>query len=102
MTQTKMPVNGFKWRSEKFRFNEVLIQNYNEDSNKGYIIEADVKYPKKLHELYSDLPFLPESMKIEKCKKLVRKLCNTKKYVIHMKALKQAMNPELKLKTHAD
>ena len=34
---------------------------------------TDVKYPKKLHELHSDLPFLPERMEVNKCKKLV---CN--------------------------
>ena len=27
---------------------------------KGYIFEVDVKYPKRLHELHSDLPFLSE------------------------------------------
>ena len=27
------------------RFNEKFIKNYNEDSNNGYILEADVKYP---------------------------------------------------------
>ena len=38
---------------------------------KGYILEVDVKYPKKLHKLHSDLPFLRERMKIDKCEKLV-------------------------------
>ena len=41
------------------RFNEKFIKNYNEDSNKGYIFEADVKYPINLHDLYGDLLFLP-------------------------------------------
>ena len=58
----------------------------------------DVKYPKKLHELHSDLLFLPERMKINKCKKLVCKLSNKKKYVIHINSLKQALNHGLKLK----
>ena len=29
------------------KFNEVFIKNFDEDSNKGYILEVDVKYPKK-------------------------------------------------------
>ena len=37
-----------------------------------------VKYPKKLHDLHSDLPFLPKKMKIDKCKKLVCDLHNKK------------------------
>ena len=37
-------------------------------------------------------------MKIDKCKKLVCDLCNKKKYVVHIKSLKQALNHGLKLK----
>ena len=33
---------------------------------------------KKLHDLHSDLPFLPKGMKIDKCKKLVCNLRNKK------------------------
>ena len=35
------PVDGFKWK-KKLKFNEVFIKNYDEDSNKGYILEVDV------------------------------------------------------------
>ena len=55
------------------KFNEDFIKNYDEDSDKGYILEVDVKYPTNVHVLHSDLPFLPERMKINKCTKLV---CN--------------------------
>ena len=58
----------------------------------------DVRYPKKLNELHSDLPFLPERMKIDKCKKLVCNLSNKKKYAIHINLLKQTLNHGLKLK----
>ena len=37
-------------------------------------------------------------MKIDKCEKLVCKLLNKKKYIVHIKSLKQALNHELKLK----
>ena len=37
-------------------------------------------------------------MKISKCKKLVCNLLNKKKYVVHIKSLKQALNHGLKLK----
>ena len=96
----KLPVNGFKWLdSNKInKINEDFIKNYNENDNKGYILEVDVKYPKRLHELHSDLPFLSERMEINKCKKLICNLSNKKKYVIHVNSLKQALNHGLKLK----
>ena len=94
----KIPVNGFKWIEDTSEINEEFIKNYDEDSDKGYILEVDVKYPKKLHDLHSDLPFLPKRMKIDKCKKLVCNLRNKKKYVVHIKSLKQALNHGLKLK----
>lgn len=40
--QQKLPVNGFKWRRDIFKFNEKLIKEYDGDSNKGYILEVDV------------------------------------------------------------
>ena len=92
----KLPANGFKWVNNEI--NEEFIQNYDENSDKGYILEVDVKYPRKLHDLHSDLPFLPKIKKIDKCKKLVCNLRNKKKYVVHIKSLKQALNHGLKLK----
>ena len=94
----KIPVNGFKWINDVSEINEEFIKNYDENSDKGYIIEADIKYPKKLHHLHSDLPFLPKRMKIDECKKLVCNLRNKKKYVVRIKSLKQALNHGLKLK----
>ena len=93
----KLPVNGFKWVNNEI--NEEFIKNYNENSDKGYIFEVDIKYPRKLHDLHSDLPFLPKRTKIDKCKKLVCNLLNKKKYVAHIKSLKHALNHGLKLKT---
>ena len=97
----KLPVNGFKWTdtsetSAKHVINEEFLKNYNENNDKGYIFEVDVKYPKRLHELHSDLPFLSERMEINKCKKLVCHLFNKKKYVAHINTLKQALNQGLK------
>ena len=92
----KLPVNNFKWVEDTSKINEEFIKNYNENSNKGCILEVDVKYPKKLHDSHNDLPFLPRRMKIDKCKKLVCNLLNKKKYVAHIKSLKQALNHGLR------
>ena len=71
----KLPVNGFKWidnnETAEHVINEKFIKNYNENDNKGYILKVDIRYPKRLHELHSDLPFLSERMKIDKYSKLV-------------------------------
>ena len=48
--------------------------------------------------LHSDLPFLPERKKIGKCNKLVCDFHDKKNYVVHIKALKQALNHVLILK----
>ena len=63
----KLPKNGFKWANNEI--DEEFIKSYDENSDKGYNLEAGVKYLRKLHDLHSDLPFLPKRMKIDKCKK---------------------------------
>ena len=92
----KLPVNGFKW-IENNEINEEFIKNYEESNDKAYIVEVDVKYPRKLHDLHSDLPFLPKRMKIDKCKNSFV-IYVIKKCVVHIKLLKQALNHGLKLK----
>ena len=53
---------------------------------------------KTLHDLHSDLPFLPERMKIDKCSKLVYNLYGKNVYVVHIKSLKQALDHGLTIK----
>ena len=64
-TSQKVPVNGFQRVEELSQFKEDFIKNYDEDSNKGYFLEVDVEYPKNLHNLHSDLPFLLEKKILE-------------------------------------
>ena len=69
----KLPVDGFERikKDDLLKFDEKFIKNYDKNSDKGYILEVDVEYSKNLHKLHSDVPFLPERMKIDKCSKLV-------------------------------
>ena len=53
----------------------------------------------RLFNSHKDLPFLPETKKVEKVEKLVCSIEDKEKYVIHIRALKQALNHGLKLKT---
>ena len=63
----------------------------------GDILEVDVEYPGNIRMLHSNLAFLPERMKINKWSKLVCTTQNKENYVIHIRALKQALNHGLKL-----
>ena len=96
----KWSVKGFKWVKKKklSAFNKDFIKKYDEDSNTGYFLEVDIDYPKELFNFHKDLPFLPERKKAEKVKKLICSIEDKEKYVIHIRALKQALNHGLKLK----
>ena len=94
----KLPVDNFKWIDDLTICTENFIKSYDENSDKGYILEVDIEYPENLYTLHSDLPFLPERMKINKFSKLACTVQNKEKYVIHISALKQALNHGLILK----
>ena len=44
----KLPVKTFEQIEDTYQFNEDIIKNYNEENNKGYILEVHVQYPEKL------------------------------------------------------
>ena len=39
---------------DMLKLNEDFIKNYDEGSDKGHILEVDIKYPKNLYDLHSD------------------------------------------------
>ena len=94
----RLPVNGFKWVEKLSNFNERCIKSFNKNSDVGYFLEVDAEYPKKIFSSHKDLPFLPERKKLEKVEKLVCSIEDKEKYVIHIRALKQALNNGLKFK----
>ena len=62
------------------------------------MFDIDIDYPKSLHDLHSDLPFLPQRMKINNCDKLKCNLYDKNNCVFHISLLKQALNHGLTLK----
>ena len=86
----KLHINGFEWVEELSEFDERFIKNYDENSNKRYILEVDVEYPKNIFNLHKDLPFLAERKKIDQCKKLICSIHDKENYVLYIRALKQA------------
>ena len=73
-----LPVDSFEWMEDLSKIDDDFINNYGEKSDKRYMLEVDVEYLKSLHNLLSDLPFLPERIKADKCKKLVCNLYDKK------------------------
>ena len=55
-------------------------------------VVVDIEYPKTLCVLHSDLSFLPEKIKTNKCPKLVFNVTDKENYSIHIVALKQALS----------
>ena len=82
-----LPVNGFEWIEQLSEFDECFIKNYDENNNRGCILEEDVEYPKNSFNLYCDLPFLSERKKIKKCQKVVCNIHNKENYLVHITAL---------------
>ena len=112
-----LPTGGFKWLKQK-EIDKFNVYNINKDNKKGYILEVDLEYPKKLHNLHNDYPLAAEKITVEKdmlsnyCKtisdkygistalvsKLIPTLGNKQKYVLHYQNLQLYLNLGLKLK----
>ena len=101
----KLPLNDYKWEDDKFIKNLTtsFIMNYDIDKeDRGYIIDCDLIYPKKLHDEHRDYPLAPEKMLCDKygktmgkyvdalpkpSEKLVSTLYDKKNYVVHISLL---------------
>ena len=84
---------------------DMMVRNSNRGV--GYVLEVDVKYPRELHDHHNNLPFMCEKIRVKGpagaraaphgVEKLVPNLHDKKKYVVHVKALKQALDHVLLL-----
>ena len=88
-----LPTGGFKWVD----VNPNEISEVATRTDKGYVLEVDVSYPKELHNQHNDLPFMCERMEINGIEKLVPNLRDKKSYLIHIQALNQALQQGLGL-----
>ena len=83
-----LPTGGFRWVD--VRPEEVEELSTRED--RGYLIEVDICYPSESHDKHNDLPLMCGRMKIGNIDKLVPDLYYKKRYVIHIRALQQALD----------
>ena len=71
-----LPYEGFKWLKNVDKFD---VMSINEKSSVGYLLEVQLEYPDKLHELHNDYPLAPEKLAISNnmlskyCKKIADK-----------------------------
>ena len=93
-----LPTGGFHWvefdESEDLKW---IVNELSKWKDRGYLLEVDVVYPRKLHNYHNDLTFMCGKMKINVVEKLVPNLYYKRKYVIHIKVLKQAIDHGLVL-----
>lgn len=85
-----LPYGDFKWVAP-LTVDEIKSLAINGD--KGYIIECDISYPDRLHDVHYDLPLLPHTdiPPNGKFKKLLTTLEDKSKYVAHFATIKQAI-----------
>ncbi|XP_043280369.1 uncharacterized protein [Venturia canescens] len=90
-----LPQGGFEW----FTGHNVDFLNVPDDSPVGYILEVDLDYPENCHDSHKDLPLCPEhkSAPGSKQNKLMTTLEPKKRYILHYRNLKQAVQQGMKL-----
>ena len=94
----KLPVTDSQCVEDIFEFTEDFIKSYNDESDEGYFLEADVPYLENLHNLYKFLLFLSKRMKTQKVEKIVANLNDKTEYIIHIRRnLKQKHCEKAKL-----
>ena len=54
----KLPLDGYEWNNIE-RFTSDFVKNYDVNGDKGYLLEVDVEYPKRVRVAHGELPFLP-------------------------------------------
>ena len=75
-----LPTGGLRWVD----VNPNEIDKLTRHTDKDYILEVDVSYPRDLHDSHNDRPFMCERMEIDGVVKRVPNLHNKNNYVIHI------------------
>ena len=88
-----LPTGGLCWLDVK----PDEIRKLTNFSKKGYLLEVNARYLRELHDYHNDLPFMCGCMVIGRVEKLVPNLYYKKRYIIHIRALDQALKHVLVL-----
>ena len=94
----KFPVGGFEWLTKDEIENLFNNQTMEEWEKTPCIVEVELEYREKLHDIHNDLPVCPETILTKnKVEKLIPNLRNKEKYVIHYRTLLFVLSLGLKL-----
>ena len=77
-----LPTHGFKWMHD-LTIDSVTDLLEHRKSNKGYIFEVDLVYPRKLWKSHNDYPLAPEKMNVNGVEKLISHFKPRSHYVVH-------------------
>ena len=83
-----LPTHGFEWMKK---------EDLKSWKSMPCILEVDLTYPQKLHDLHNDYPLAPERLIVNEVEKLIPNLNNKTKYEIHHETLKLYLSLGLKL-----
>ena len=83
-----LPHKNFRW------MNDEELKDW---KSKPCILEVDLEYPEKLHDLHNEYPLATEKLLINKVEKLVPNLNDKMKYVLHHENLRMYLKMGLKL-----
>ena len=83
-----LPTKGFRWMTK---------EELKDWKSMPCILEVDLEYPEKLHDLHNDYPLAPERLTVNKVEKLIPNLNDKTKYIIHHETLKLYLSLGLKL-----
>ncbi|KAF4528390.1 hypothetical protein B566_EDAN016485 [Ephemera danica] len=97
-----LPIGDFKFENPE-KYDSKCIMNIPDDGKFGYIFEVSLEYPHSLHDPHSEHTFCqtlqtPPLNKDNKVKVLMGTLYDKENYVLHFRALKQALQSGLVLK----
>ena len=99
----------------RYHLTKLIFFNVPKDSNIGYILESNLKYPEELHNKHNDYPLTPEHLNITdhmmapfqrenflairgSARKLVLNLMDKENYVLHYQNLQLYVRLGMKIK----
>jgi hypothetical protein len=58
-----LPTAGFRWLNTD---KEIDLDKYDENSDKGLVLEVDLEYPEELHDSHNGYPMAPERLRVSR------------------------------------